>query len=59
MYVFGGMVLIIPVQAIVRMLDFSISPQLTITGGIGAKSAPPFHFNFAIVPPIVKIVITL
>jgi hypothetical protein len=43
------MVLMIPVQAIVNILEFSISPQLTITGGTGAISAPPRHFNFAIV----------
>jgi hypothetical protein len=48
MYVLGGMVLIIPVQAIVNILELSISPQLTITGGTGAISAPPFHFIFDI-----------
>ena len=48
-YVLAGIVFKIPHQPIVIILDFSISPQLTITGGTGAISAPPRHFNFAIV----------
>jgi hypothetical protein len=48
MYVFAGMVLIIPVQATVIIFDFSISPELTITGGRGAISAPPRHLIFDI-----------
>lgn len=40
--------MVIPVHATVRMFELSISPQLTITGGRGAMSAPPFHLIFAI-----------
>ena len=45
------MVLMIPVHATVIIFEFSISPELTITGGRGAMSAPPRHFIFAIVIP--------
>ena len=41
--------LIIPVHATVIIFEFSISPELTITGGRGAISAPPRHFIFAII----------
>ena len=40
----------IPVQAIVMiLLSPSISPQLTIVGGTGARSVLPFQFIFDIV----------
>jgi hypothetical protein len=45
------MVLMIPVHATVIIFEFSISPELTITGGRGAMSAPPRHLIFAIVFP--------
>ena len=51
-YVLGGMVLMIPVQATVRTLGCSGVPQETITGGSGAINAPPFHFVFFIKAPI-------
>ena len=52
MYVLGGIVLIIPVHATVIILEFSISPEETITGGTGAIKAPPFHFIFDIFLPL-------
>ena len=44
----------IPVHATVIIFEFSISPELTITGGRGAMSAPPRHFIFAIVIPFLS-----
>ena len=40
--------MVIPVQPIVIIFDFSIFPTVTIVGGRGATSAPPRHFIFAI-----------
>ena len=40
--------LTIPVQPIVIILEFSISPHVTITAGNGARSVPPFQVTFAI-----------
>lgn len=42
-YVFGGIVFIMPVHAMVSTFGSSIVPQETRTGGIGAMSAPPFQ----------------
>jgi hypothetical protein len=43
-----------PVQAMVMMLDCSIVPQLTITGGIGPSKVPPFHCIFFIKTSILQ-----
>jgi hypothetical protein len=43
------MVLRIPVQPIVMMLELSISPQETIVGGSGASNAPPLKVFLAII----------
>ena len=44
----GGWVQMSPAQATVMMLEVSISPQVTITGGTGARRALPFHVCLAI-----------
>jgi hypothetical protein len=36
-----------PVHATVRTFGLSSVPQDTITGGSGAKRAPPFYITFA------------
>ena len=46
MYVIGGFELIIPVHAIVRMFEFLLFPQLTITVGRGARRGPTVDFTF-------------
>jgi hypothetical protein len=44
----GGWVLRIPVHATVMIFETSIFPQVTITGGTGARRALPFHVILAI-----------
>ena len=47
-YTIAGLVFIIPVHAIVIILEFSILPQDTITAGSGYKKVPGFHITFDI-----------
>ena len=49
MYVLGGIVERIPVQAIVRTFTFSPVPTVTITGGRGAVRAPALKLFLAII----------
>ena len=42
-YVFGGILLMMPVHATVMIFGFSIVPHETIVGGTGARSVPAFH----------------
>lgn len=47
-YTFAGVEHVIPVHAIVIMFDFSMSPHVTITAGIGYINVPGFHITFPI-----------
>ena len=44
----AGWVQMSPAQATVMMLEFSMSPQVTMTGGVGARRALPFQVCLAI-----------